>query len=215
MNLYQKIIEVRKSIGKLSKDKEGYQFSYVTGDQILHKIKDKMNELQLILQPSTQSGEWARHDYVNSKGKEKIDFLVWGQGSYTWINAENPEEREVVPFAYFGQQGDDMSQAYGTALTYAERYFLLKYFGLPTDEDDPDYRRNKPPTSNQNKSKGQTTGDKPKVTTQMLIDAAKSHGVTTEQLLATYKKETNKSTDDVKFISQEKKQEYYNRLQKA
>lgn len=141
MNLYEKIVEVRKSIGSLNKDKQGYQFSYVTGDQILGKIKHKMDELGLILQPSTQAGEWSRHDYKNSKGKDKIDFLVWGQASYTWINAEKPEEREQVSFAYFGQQGDDLSQAYGTALTYAERYFLLKYFGIPTDDDDADARR--------------------------------------------------------------------------
>ena len=141
MNLYQKIIEVRKSIGTLSKDKKGYNFSYVTGDQILNKIKFKMDELQLILQPSTQSGQWSKHEYKTKQNKDAIDFLVWGQGSYTWINAENPEEREIVPFAYYGQQGDDVSQAYGTALTYAERYFLLKYFGIPTDGDDPDARR--------------------------------------------------------------------------
>jgi len=141
MNLWQKIVEVRKSIGSLNKDKKGYNFSYVTGDQILNKIKYKMDELGLILQPSTEVGTYERHDYKNTKGASKIDFIVTGQGCYTWINAENPKERETVLFAYYGQQGDDVSQSYGTALTYAERYFLLKYFGIATDGDDPDHRR--------------------------------------------------------------------------
>jgi hypothetical protein len=176
MNLWEKIIEVRKSIEALSKDKQGFNFSYVTGDQILSKIKPKMDELGLILQPSTQSGQWHEHKYVSNKGKDKIDFLVWGQGSYTWINAEKPEEREVVPFAYYGQQGDDVSQAYGTALTYAERYFLLKYFGIPTDSDDPDNRR-----ANQDNSGAPPKNNK-EWTKESVIDFGKNKGKTLETI---------------------------------
>lgn len=137
MNLYQKIIEVRKVANGFSKDTKGYGYDYVSGNQILNKIKDKMNEVGLILQPSAQVGEHQLFCYTNSKGQDKVDIQVWGDMSYTWINADNPEEREVVSWAYYGQQ-DDISKSFGSALTYSERYFLLKYFGLPTDEDDPD-----------------------------------------------------------------------------
>ena len=137
MNLYQKIIEVRKVANGFSKDTKGYGYDYVSGNQILNKIKDKMNEVGLILQPSAQVGEHQLFCYTNSKGQDKVDIQVWGSMAYTWINAENPEEREVVSWAYYGQQ-DDISKSFGSALTYSERYFLLKYFGLPTDEDDPD-----------------------------------------------------------------------------
>ena len=137
MNLYQKIIEVRKIASGFSKDTKGYGYDYVSGNQILNKIKDKMNEVGLILQPSAQVGEHQLFCYTNSKGQDKVDIQVWGSMSYTWINAENPEEREIVSWAYYGQQ-DDISKSFGSALTYSERYFLLKYFGLPTDEDDPD-----------------------------------------------------------------------------
>jgi hypothetical protein len=137
MNLYQKIIEVRKVASGFSKDTPGYGYDYVSGNQILNKIKDKMNEVGLILQPSAQVGEHQLFCYTNSKGQEKVDIQVWGSMAYTWINAEQPEERETVSWAYYGQQ-DDISKSFGSALTYSERYFLLKYFGLPTDEDDPD-----------------------------------------------------------------------------
>lgn len=206
MNLYQKIVDVRKSIGTLNKDKKGFNFSYVTGDQILNKIKDKMDELQLILQPSTLSGQWSKHEYTTKQNKAAIDFIVWGQGSYTWINAEKPEEREVVPFAYYGQQGDDVSQSYGTALTYAERYFLLKYFGIPTDGDDPDARR---------QTTGQEEPKKPeahKITTQQLIDMAKSKHITEQGLINRYKKDTGKDAKEVKFIPADVKLKYYNAM---
>lgn len=137
MNLYQKIIEVRKVASGFSKDTEGFGYKYVSGNQILSKIKEKMNEVGLILQPSAKVGEHQLFCYTNSKGLEKVDIQVWGGMAYTWINADNPEERETVNWAYYGQQ-DDISKSFGSALTYSERYFLLKYFGLPTDEDDPD-----------------------------------------------------------------------------
>jgi len=209
MNLWQKIVDVRKSIGTLHKDREGYNYEYVTGNQILGKIKDKMNELNLILQPSTESGEWKRHDYKNKYDKDKIDFIVWGQGSYTWINADNPEEREVVPFAYYGQQGDDLSQAYGTALTYAERYFLLKYFGIPTDEDDPDARerdKGKP----QNKAPQGNKRD----FAQELIDLAESKGFSVKDILAQNQKIGGNSASEVKYIKKEYKQQLTDMLDK-
>ena len=39
---------------------------------------------------------------------------------------------------WYGQGLKDTEQGIGNALTYAERYFLLKFFKIPTDSDDPD-----------------------------------------------------------------------------
>lgn len=137
MNLYQKIVEVRKVAEGFTKDKKSFGYTYVSGNQILNKIKDKMNELNLLLIPSTKLGEHHTHEYVTSKGKDAIDFVVSGTMYYTWIDADSPEDNLNIEWAYYGQQ-DDISKAYGSALTYSERYFLLKCLGLPTDEDDPD-----------------------------------------------------------------------------
>ena len=59
--------------------------------------------------------------------------------SYKWINADNPEEELTVPWQLYGAQ-DDISKAFGSGLTYSERYFILKFFQAPTDADDPDSR---------------------------------------------------------------------------
>ncbi|OPL09584.1 MAG: hypothetical protein AVO34_13410 [Firmicutes bacterium ML8_F2] len=139
MNIYQKIVKVREVAGGFNKDKKGYDYDYVTGNQILAKVKDKMNELNLLLIPETDIGEWRTYDYTTSKGKEKTDFVISGKMRYVWIDGDS-EERLEVPWAYYGQQ-DDISKAYGSALTYSERYFWLKCLGLPTDDDDPDSRQ--------------------------------------------------------------------------
>ena len=149
MNLWQKLVAIRKDIDVFVKNGKSYGYDYVTGSQILHKIKKNMDELQVILMPKMGEHKTWQYSYKNKKGREVTDFVIEGDGFYEWINAEKPEEREPVPWKFFGQQ-DDVSKAYGSALTYSERYFLLKFFGVPTDEDDADAKEPIPKQSNNN-----------------------------------------------------------------
>jgi len=142
MNLWQKLVAIRKDIDVFVKNGKSYGYDYVTGSQILHKIKNNMDELQVILMPKMGEHKTWQYSYKNQKGREITDFVIESEGSYEWINAEKPEERESIPWKFFGQQ-DDVSKAYGSALTYSERYFLLKFFGIPTDEDDADAKNTK------------------------------------------------------------------------
>lgn len=139
MNVHQKLVEVRKSIGGFTKDSKSYGYEYVSGSQVLSKIQDKMNELGVLLIPKIQTQQFEKHEYTNKKGADCLDFLVYGEMTYTWVNADNPDDFIEVPFFYTGAQ-DDISKAFGSGLTYSERYFIIKFFNLPTDADDPDSR---------------------------------------------------------------------------
>lgn len=140
LNLYQKIVKVREEAGGFMKDSKSFNYEYVSGNQVLKKIKTVMNELNLLLIPSTTHQEEYKHEYLDKYGKEKLDFVVRGDMVYTWIDGDSGEKLEV-PWSYYGQQ-NDISKAYGSALTYSERYFLLKCLGLPTDDEDPDTKEN-------------------------------------------------------------------------
>ena len=60
---------------------------------------------------------------------------------FTWIDCETGDKDENL----FGANGqNDWDKGVGSALTYAERYFLLKYFHINTDEDDIDNPDRKP-----------------------------------------------------------------------
>jgi hypothetical protein len=137
LNIYQKLVEVRKTIDSFSKDSDSYGYSYVSGTQVLRKIKDKMDELQVLLIPQVVNQSHSTFDYKDKKGNDKTDFIVTAEMKYVWVNAENPSETIEIPWQTLGQQ-DDISKAFGSGLTYSERYFLLKFFGVPTDSDDPD-----------------------------------------------------------------------------
>lgn len=140
LNLYQKIADVKANIDGFTKDTKGFNYSYVSGSQILHRIRSKMVEHNLLLVPSTSNEQWTTHSYKNKKGYEVVDFVVEMDLNYKWINADKPEEQLDISYHAFGQQSD-ISQAHGTALTYAERYFLMKFFNIPTDEDDADAKQ--------------------------------------------------------------------------
>lgn len=145
MNLFQKIADVKANIDGFTKDTKGYNYSYVSGSQVLHRIRSKMIEHNLLLVPSTTEENYKKIEVTrfNKKANREVttsEFVVEMKLTYVWINADKPEEKLEVPFFAVGQQ-DDVSKAHGTALTYAERYFLMKFFNIPTDEDDADAKQ--------------------------------------------------------------------------
>lgn len=149
MNLMQKIEKVRASIGGvLQETKEGYGYRYTPEEEILLKINETMTEQHLSLFPSIvpqtmtitpYSYKKTRYDKVNKKYYEETcsEILAQADMIFTWVDNDNPEDRLEVPFALVGQQSD-ASQCFGSGLTYANRYFLLKFFNIATTSDDPD-----------------------------------------------------------------------------
>lgn len=138
MNLFLKLVELRSRVEGFYKDTKSFGYKYVSGQQVLDKINPIMNELKLLFLPKSAIHRgWEKHEYTNKKNEDLLDFIVEGSLDYVWINAENPEEKWEINWQYYGAQ-NDISKAFGSALTYSERYLLLKSLGLPTDEEDPD-----------------------------------------------------------------------------
>lgn len=191
MNIYQKLVEVRKSIKGFSKDTKGFGFEYVSGNQILRAIKDKMDELGILLIPSINydSFNWEKHEYKNKKGEDKLDFVVQSQMSYKWINADEPTDFIEIPWIMVGQQGDDISKAVGTAMTYNERYFLLKQFGLPTDEDDAD--KKEPNYGGKSSNYKNKTNELSEAQIKRLYAIANNKGITPQQVVTACKRDYN------------------------
>jgi len=134
MNIYQKLLEIQKKINGLGKDKSSFNFKYVTGSKVLEHIKPLMNELGLVLKQEVLSIENTRQDYPTKQGN-KSEILSKVMMRFTWIDCETGEKDENL----FGANGqNDWEKGLGSALTYAERYFLLKFFHIATDEDDID-----------------------------------------------------------------------------
>jgi hypothetical protein len=141
MKLYTKLLEIQKRIMGLGKDKTGNNYKYVTGDKVLGEIKPIMNEFGLLLKQEVLSIENTRQDYSLKNGNLKSEINSKVMMRFTWIDCETGERDENL----FGANGqNDWDKGLGSALTYAERYFLLKFFHIATDEDDIDNPDRKP-----------------------------------------------------------------------
>jgi len=132
MNLYQKLVEVRKECAYLKQANQGFKFNYVSSSQALMALRGKMDDLGLVLAVEVLSHKVSDHTTKNG-GNE---FFTELDISYTWINADNPEE--TLPCRFYAQGLDSGEKGVGKALTYAEKYFLLKFFNIATDKYDPD-----------------------------------------------------------------------------
>jgi len=137
-NLRQKLAEIRKELEGFKKDASGYGYKYPSSEQVLGSIKDKMDELGVMLEPHLLNPT------TESAGK---GFLVTAEMKYIWINVDDDKDRIEIPWYMVGEQ-KDASQAFGSALTYSQRYFVMDYFNIPQREIDPDELKKK--SSNDN-----------------------------------------------------------------
>lgn len=141
MNIYQKLIEVRKQVPYLQKESEGHQYKYTGSSQVLASVRKKLDELELLLVPKINSTNILT-ETVESKDKygnpkKTTTYFTELSMTMTWINAQNPEE--IIECPWYAQGVDTAGEkGVGKALTYAEKYFMLKFFNIATDKDDPD-----------------------------------------------------------------------------
>lgn len=141
--LDNKLQHIKKEICIMQKNKEGYGYSYVDEESILLKLNELMLDLNLRLIPSVvpNTGTCIPLTYKDKKSNECTDATVKADMKFIWKDIDSGEVEEVS-WALFGQQSD-ASQAFGSGLTYSNRYFLLKYFNIATSKDDPDAIKSK------------------------------------------------------------------------
>ena len=126
LNIYQKLVEVRKQVEYVQKSAKGYNFKYCDENSILSAIRPEMDKLGIILEL-----DMLEPTQINDKICQ-VGFV------FTWINADAPSEQIEKKLYLQGPIGD--VQKMGGLLTYANRFFLYKYFNVPTGEMDPDSR---------------------------------------------------------------------------
>lgn len=134
LNLYQKLLDIQKKIMWLKKDSQWNNYKYVSWSKVLEYIKPIMNEHWIILKQEILDIENTRQDY-KTKNWEKEEILSKVFMRFTWIDCATWEKDENLFWAN-GQNWWD--KWVWSALTYWERYFLLKFFHIDTDEDDLD-----------------------------------------------------------------------------
>lgn len=148
MSVYTKLLEMQKKVVGLGKDTKSFGYQYVSGGKVLENLKPIMNEVGLILKQEIVNVEKERIDY-SAKAGSKSEMWYGVSFKFTWIDVETGEKDENM---FYASGMNDWEKGLGSALTYAERYFLLKFFHINTDEDDIDNPNRKKDDSQQQKT---------------------------------------------------------------
>lgn len=134
MSLYVKLLEVQKRIAGLKKDGTGDKYQYVTADKLLGYLRPIMDEVGLLLVSEVKEAEYTRQDYDTRNGRKSEMFCALKM-LFTWIDVDTGE---TLPVEWAASGMNNWDKGSGSAASYAERYMLLKFFHIPTSEDDVD-----------------------------------------------------------------------------
>ena len=134
MSIHEKLLKIQEGIDGLTKDKRNdtQKFDYISSEQVVDKIRPMLIENRLLLTPKIKDARITT-DETRSKTTRYMTELFLDM---EWFDCESGETY-IVPFY---AQGTDLAgeKGVGKALTYGEKYYLLKQFHIGTNKDDPD-----------------------------------------------------------------------------
>lgn len=141
MAVYEKLLKIQKRLKAVTKDAKAYNYDYVSGDKLLDIVRPMMDEYGLLLLPivlgtSSEPITYKKWDKGTKSVIETTEVLHTIKMQMRWVDTEQTEVIDI-PFAAVGMNAFD--KGFGSALTYAERYYLLKTFHISTSRDDVDY----------------------------------------------------------------------------
>jgi len=126
--LLAKLLIIQKAVDHIAKGEKGFNYSYAGQEQVLNTIRPLMNDNGLLLMQEVLSVQNTRIDYTVGQGdrkKEKSEMLSSVAQRFTWFDVESGDKLECL---FHGNGMNDWEKGLGSALTYAERYFLLKFW---------------------------------------------------------------------------------------
>lgn len=124
MNIYEKILEIMKTVQRLQKDDtvEFNRTSYkaLSEEKVTTIMRAELIKHGLVVYPIEQNAS-------RTGNITHVDVI------YRMVNTENPEE--YIDIASAGDGADTQDKGSGKAMTYAYKYMWLRTFALPTGED--------------------------------------------------------------------------------
>lgn len=132
LNLYQRIVEIRKNVDYIQKTKSvstgGGSYKAVTHDDVTGILREHMNTFGIVCVPNLVASK------ANDKVGDAKQFRYDATYSFDFVNSDKPEEKLTI--AIEAHAMDNADKAPGKALSYAKKYAVLKLFEIETGEDE-------------------------------------------------------------------------------
>ena len=142
MNIYEKLSAITNEISAVAKNLNvGYgksQYKAVSEADVLAAVKPTEEKYKVYSYPvSRRVIESNVLTSLDKDGNEKRQLFMRLEVVYRFVNMENPEE--YIDITTYGDGVDPGDKAPGKAMTYADKYALLKAYKIITG-DDPDQK---------------------------------------------------------------------------
>lgn len=146
LNIYEKLSNISVELSSVAKNLEvGYgqnKYKAVGEADVLKAIKPLEAKYKVYSYPyARQIIETGTIESTNSKGEAKKNLFERIEVIYRFINIENPNE--FIDITSYGDGIDSQDKSVGKAMTYADKYALLKAYKIVTG-DDPDQEASEP-----------------------------------------------------------------------
>lgn len=182
MNIYEKLLAITNEIGTVAKNLEvsvgKTQYKAVGEADVLKAVKELEKKYGIYSYPNyrriVDSSILKTRKEYNGQVTEGNQLFMRIEVEYTFVNVEKPEE--TIKIITYGDGVDTQDKAPGKAMTYADKYALLKAYKIVTGED-PD-QSGSPDTVQYDTNK---TIDNTKI--EALKKAVQNKGLTEEQLV--------------------------------
>lgn len=145
MNIFEKMSAITAELGTVAKNLEvGFgknQYKAVGEADVLAAVKPLEVKYKVYSYPVSRrvidSGEMITTGKSNGETVEKRQLYLRVETVYRFVNIEQPEE--YVDITTYGDGVDSQDKAPGKAMTYGDKYALLKAYKIQTG-DDPDQK---------------------------------------------------------------------------
>ena len=141
MNIYEKMLAITNEIGTVAKNLEvgvgKSQYKAVGEADVLKAVKELEAKYKVYSYPSNRkvidnSIMQTRKEY-NGQVTESNQLFMRIEVEYTFVNVEKTDEQ--IKIISYGDGIDTQDKAPGKAMTYADKYALLKAYKIVTGED--------------------------------------------------------------------------------
>lgn len=139
LNIYQKMAiatsKIEKVIKGLTVGEGRYAYKAVSDKDVNNAVKPIEAELGIYSYPfKREIREETRENFTTKTGKT-VNFVIKLETIYRFLNVDKPEE--FIDITTYGYGIDTQDKAPGKAMTYSDKYALLKAYKIETG-DDPD-----------------------------------------------------------------------------
>lgn len=198
MNIYEKLSAITNEIGAVAKNLEvgvgKSQYKAVGEADVLKAVKELEAKYKVYSYPSNRkivdsSIMQTRKEY-NGQVTEGNQLFMRIEVEYTFVNIEKTDEQ--ITITTYGDGIDTQDKAPGKAMTYADKYALLKAYKIITGED-PDQQHS--PDKVIVKGKENKIDD---VRVKAINQAFANKGLTPEQILSGLKYFGYEKVEDIK-----------------